>query len=317
VPEGKNKIVTHNIRFIQVFIFLVTAIGLYVLIPNIKLFHSSLTIFFKAQPDKLIIGSAFVVLTFFFSAATYSCLAGKKFNFYRGLLIEFSGMFINRLLPAGIGGIGINYVYLRKRKYSTSRAAAIIAINNIIGLLGHLLLFSVAILFFRSDLPKLKIRYSHNELTLYAIAVLAMVMCAIFLYKRYHNAMLLAFRSFFELLKAYRHRPIQFGGAFLNSLCLTICNIAALYFCSRAIGLHLSFVVLFLVFTLGILLGTASPTPGGLGATEAGLVVGLVAFNVRANDALALALIYRLISFWLPFLLGGVVFFIIKRLNYV
>lgn len=317
VSESKNKIASRKIRPAEVLIFLVAAIGLYILLPEIKLFHSSITILLTANLNNVIIGSIFVVLTFFFSAATYFFLAGSKFNFYRGLLIEFSGMFTNRLLPAGIGGIGINYLYLRKQKYTVNKATAIIAVNNMVGLIGHLTLFTVAILFFKNNLPKLNFRYSYREQVLYITLSLIILICGIFIYKRYRSHVWPAIHSFFGLLGEYRHKPVQFGCAFLNSMCLTLCNIVALYFCSRSMGLHVPFVALFLVFTLGIIFGTASPTPGGLGATEAGLVVGLIAFHVQPNEALALALIYRLISFWVPLILGGGIFFVIKKLDYV
>ncbi|MEV7327354.1 lysylphosphatidylglycerol synthase domain-containing protein [Micromonospora sp. NPDC093244] len=40
--------------------------------------------------------------------------------------------------------------------------------------------------------------------------------------------------------------------------------------------------------------------PGGLGATEAALVSGLLLYGVPLDAAVAGTLIYRLVTFWLP-----------------
>jgi glycosyltransferase 2 family protein len=51
--------------------------------------------------------------------------------------------------------------------------------------------------------------------------------------------------------------------------------------------------------------GSAAPTPGGLGAVEIALSTGLAAVGVPSTAAVSGVLLFRLATFWLPVPLGG------------
>ncbi|MGH7193055.1 MAG: lysylphosphatidylglycerol synthase transmembrane domain-containing protein, partial [Candidatus Saccharimonadales bacterium] len=116
-------------------------------------------------------------------------------------------------------------------------------------------------------------------------------------------------------LTAYRRRPRPLMNALGTSLILTLCNVLCLYFCLKALGLQLPLASVMLVFTFGLGAGSIVPTPGGLGAFEAGLTAGLVAYGIDPAPALAAALLYRLISYWLPLLVGAGAFIACQRRN--
>ncbi len=61
---------------------------------------------------------------------------------------------------------------------------------------------------------------------------------------------------------------------------------------------------LLIAFMLGSAAGSAVPVPAGLGSTEAALVVVLVSARVPTPQAIEQVLIFRLITFWAPALLG-------------
>jgi uncharacterized protein (TIRG00374 family) len=67
------------------------------------------------------------------------------------------------------------------------------------------------------------------------------------------------------------------------------------------------------------LVAYAAPTPGGLGALEAGLVAGLTALGTPAGPATATSavLVYRLRTFWLSIPLGAAALGIVQRRGYV
>ncbi|MGW2308405.1 lysylphosphatidylglycerol synthase domain-containing protein, partial [Actinomadura luteofluorescens] len=50
--------------------------------------------------------------------------------------------------------------------------------------------------------------------------------------------------------------------------------------------------------------GSAVPTPGGVGSTEAALVAALAALGVAAGPALHAVLLFRAVTFWAPVPLG-------------
>ena len=68
-----------------------------------------------------------------------------------------------------------------------------------------------------------------------------------------------------------------------------------------------------LVCLVGEGVSSAAPTPGGLGATEAALVSGLLLYGVPLDAAVAGTLIYRLATFWLPVPPGYLAFRLLAR----
>jgi undecaprenyl-diphosphatase len=80
-----------------------------------------------------------------------------------------------------------------------------------------------------------------------------------------------------------------------------------------ALGAHFSVVAVVAVFIVGSTLGQLLPTPGGLGAVEGALVAGLTAIGISASDAIAAALVTRVLTFWLPVLPGIVAFRLLQH----
>ncbi|CAM5475647.1 TIGR00374 family protein OS=Streptomyces alboniger OX=132473 GN=CP975_23545 PE=4 SV=1 [Streptomyces alboniger] len=62
------------------------------------------------------------------------------------------------------------------------------------------------------------------------------------------------------------------------------------------------------VFLAGNALGSAAPTPGGVGAVEATLTFGLIAVGVPKDVAAPAVLLFRLLTLWLPVLPGWLFF---------
>jgi uncharacterized protein (TIRG00374 family) len=99
----------------------------------------------------------------------------------------------------------------------------------------------------------------------------------------------------------------------MSSILLTLSNVLCLGCCALALGVHLPFLIVLLIFSFGLGTGTATPTPGGLGGFEAGLTAGFIAYHVASPAALATALLYRLISYWLPLVVGALALLIAQR----
>ena len=78
---------------------------------------------------------------------------------------------------------------------------------------------------------------------------------------------------------------------------------ASIYAAGAAVPWHL----ILLVYSSGIAAQSLNLTPGGLGVAEGTLGVALVATGLRAGQALAAVLLYRLASFWLVAFAGWLV----------
>jgi undecaprenyl-diphosphatase len=81
----------------------------------------------------------------------------------------------------------------------------------------------------------------------------------------------------------------------------------------HAVNVHISILQMFIIFTIGMFSGTIVPLPGGLVGMEAGLLVGLLAYNVSAAQAGAVVVIFRLVTYWLPILPGIAALFLARR----
>ncbi|HVX24198.1 MAG TPA: lysylphosphatidylglycerol synthase transmembrane domain-containing protein [Candidatus Saccharimonadales bacterium] len=296
-------------------IVLVLVAALYGLLPQLGSFHDSLHLLHQLQWGWAGWALLTTLLTYAAAALTYCLLAFKPLPYARTLFVQPACMFINRLLPAGIGGIGANYVYLRKQRHNQAQAASMVAMNNLLGLIGHLLLVALLLVFFGSHIPTLHVATGNRQNFIRAAVVLGVLVLLALVVFRHRLAR--GGRAIWRQLLTYRRQPVRLSAALLSSVSLTLCNVLSFWLSAHALGVSLAFISALIIFTLGIVIGTAIPTPGGLGGVEAGLVAGLVAFHVPAAQALAVALVYRLISYWLVLVLGGGLFVASHRRKYL
>jgi uncharacterized protein (TIRG00374 family) len=82
--------------------------------------------------------------------------------------------------------------------------------------------------------------------------------------------------------------------------------------CIRATGAKPNPSLVLLAYSVAGLLALLPVTPGGLGIVEAGLSALLILANVPAGDAVVATLAYRVISYWLPIVVGPVAYVLFR-----
>ncbi len=301
----------------QLAALLLAIITLYVIIPQLGSFRHSLALLPRSNWGELVLAILFTILSYVAAAGTYCLLALHPIRYSRTLLVQVAGMFVNRLLPAGVGGMGINYIYLHRSQHSGPQAASVVAANNTLGVIGNSLLIWLLLIFFHGQLPaSLHIWKVADARLIFAITAVMAVIWLV-LYKYFGDRVVNAGREFIRQFFNYRKRPKQLLSALGCSVALTVFNVASLWMCVLAMHINLSFVAVLLVFSFGVALGSATPTPGGLGGVEAGMVAGLILYHADHATALAAVLVYRLISYWLPLAVGAVCFAYTERRGYI
>jgi uncharacterized protein (TIRG00374 family) len=108
-----------------------------------------------------------------------------------------------------------------------------------------------------------------------------------------------------ESLRVLRS-PTKVTMIFTGNLAAQLLLTVILGLCLRAFGQQLSFAELILVNMLVILFAGFMPVPGGMGVAEAGYTAGLVALGVPHAAAMSTAIAYRLATYYLPPIWGGV-----------
>lgn len=88
-------------------------------------------------------------------------------------------------------------------------------------------------------------------------------------------------------------------------------DIAVLWCCCSAIGLHVPIAALVCAYFAGYLFNVL-PIPGGIGVLDAGLAGALILYHVPAAQAVTGVLLYHAIALWLP-TIGGTIAFVSAR----
>jgi uncharacterized membrane protein YbhN (UPF0104 family) len=85
----------------------------------------------------------------------------------------------------------------------------------------------------------------------------------------------------------------------------------------RAFGDHLPLPTLIVVITVAGIVGGVSPSPGGMGVVEAGLILGLTAAGISEADATAAVFIQRLFTSYLPPIWGWITLVWLRKRQYI
>ncbi len=246
-----------------------------------------------------------VCLTFVLAAMSYRMLAFRQLSFYELFTVELAAAFMSRLIPAGIGGLGVHGLYLHHRKHTVAQATAVVSTNNVLGSVVHVLLLTVLLLFLGNTIG-IHLAWGLFQ-TIVAVSV-AVGVFIVLIMRSLRQRMYLFIRHLLVSLRKYRTHPHMVVFAAVSLLGLTLTNLLILHIMAQALGIQLEITKLFIVYSAGVLIGTAIPTPGGLAGVETGLVAGFIAYGVPSDLAIAATLAFRLVTYWFPLLPGAVAF---------
>jgi len=276
---------------------------------NWNVMRKSFAVLADASPLFLVAGVALTALTFIFAARSYASLALKQLAFKELVAIELAATAINRIFPSGLGGMGAHGLYLFKRGHSKTAAALVVGTNNLLGFFVHIFLLGVAVLLAPQTLQDFDLPRLHGYSLLVAVLL---AMLGVWYAKR-RGAYGAIQRNIHKTIGEYARQPVKLGVAAISLFGVTLTNFAIFMLACAAMGISLPLVTGFLIFSIGILVGAATPTPGGLAGVEAGLVAGLLAVNVDEVSAIAAVLAFRFVTFWLPLIPGIVALVYVRK----
>lgn len=263
----------------------------------------------------LAIGLLCVAGSILSATLAYYALSLRRPDFWQLFTVQWAGMFVNRLLPAGIGGLGLFMAYFLKRERSLSRATAIITANALLGFVAHMTLLAVAVVGFHAAVPDVSLPAIPSWLYVVGAGVLILLVIAL---RSYMGARIVSFgRDIQRAYAAYGRKPHKLLLGYCCALGNTGGHILALYAAMIALGVSLSPAVALVALTGGVAAATLTPTPGGIAGSEAGVTLVLVAYGVDPITALACAVGYRLVSYWLPLVPGFLALLVTQQKRYI
>jgi uncharacterized protein (TIRG00374 family) len=237
---------------------------------------------------------------------------------WRTLLVQYAASFVRIAAPAGLGSIAINSRFVIKSGVPTSLALSAVGLTQLVGFLIHVPLLLVC-----AYLTGTSYWTGFTPSPTVVVIVIAGTACvaAVLLHPKLRRAVTSRLRPYLSgvlpRLLDMLQRPASLLLGVGGTLLLTVAFVLCLHFSVLAFagpGLQVSLVAVAVVFLAGNAIGSAAPTPGGLGAVEAALIGGLTAVaGIPAAVALPAVLLFRLLTFWFPVLPGWAAFSYLQR----
>ncbi|HUW01521.1 MAG TPA: flippase-like domain-containing protein [Acidimicrobiales bacterium] len=233
---------------------------------------------------------------------------------------SFGSSFASKLAPAGIGGMALNIRFLQKQGVDQPVAVSGIGLNTIAGLVGHITLVGVFLIWAGRDAFG-SIELPNPKWFLIGIGIAAglfLIGLAIpSVRTKMAKRLVPVISNAFEGITTVLRRPGKVALLLGGSLLVTFSYLTTLYFSIAAFGGGLAFATVGAVFLVGSAIAQAAPTPGGLGAVEAALIAGLVAAGLDNTVAVPAVFLYRLFTFWVPILPGWLAFQWLETKEYI
>jgi uncharacterized membrane protein YbhN (UPF0104 family) len=229
-------------------------------------------------------------------------------------LAQLAASFITLVAPAAVGSAALNIRYLQRNGVPAASATASVGVSQVVALVLHMLLLLVfAVITGAGHVHPLGAP-GYVYVVLAALVAALIAAFAVPPARRLLRARLVpTLAQVIPRLLDIAHSPRKLGEGIGGALLLTLAYVLCLAACVRAVGGTVPITSVFVVYLTGSALGSAAPTPGGLGAVEVALSAGLTAAGMAGATALSAVLLFRLLTFWLPVPLGWVAFTYLQR----
>ncbi|MFF9621571.1 lysylphosphatidylglycerol synthase domain-containing protein [Streptomyces griseosporeus] len=254
----------------------------------------------------------FSALSYVAAAMSLLGFVPERVPFPRTVAAQVAGSFVKIVAPAAVGGVALNTRFLQRAGVRPGLAVASVGASQLFGLGCHILmLLSFGYLTGTEKTPSLS--PSRTVIAgLLTVAVLVLVVTSVpFLRKFVSTRVRSLFAGVVPRMLDVLQRPQKLVTGIGGMLLLTACFVMCLDASIRAFGdpsQSISIASVAVVFLAGNALGSAAPTPGGVGAVEATLTVGLIAVGLPKEVAAPAVLLFRLLTLWLPVLPGWLAF---------
>ncbi|MBT2444879.1 flippase-like domain-containing protein [Streptomyces sp. ISL-36] len=267
-----------------------------------------------SQADWRWVAAAVLFSALSYVAAAMSLLGfvPERVGFWRTVIAQVAGSFVKIVAPAAVGGVALNTRFLQRSGVRPGLAVASVGASQLFGLGAHIMLL-LAFGYLTGTEKSQSFTPSRTVIAgLLTVAVLVLVVTAIPFMRKFVSTRLRSlFAGVVPRMLDVLQRPMKLltgiGGMLLLTATFVLCLDASI----RAFGHDsqgISYASVAVVFLAGNALGSAAPTPGGVGAVEGALTFGLVAVGLPLEVATPSVLLYRLLTLWLPVLPGWVCF---------
>jgi len=238
----------------------------------------------------------------------------ERLRLARTFLTQVACSFVSLVTPAAVGVAALNIRYLRRAEVAPADAVASVGVSQVIAGAVHLILLGIfAALAGTSNAFAFRPPgWAYIALAVLVAAILAALAVPAgrkLLLSRLASTISQVIPRLLDIVQ----RPAKLAQGIGGALLVAAAYIACLAVSVRAFGGSVPIVAIAVVYLTGSAIGSAVPTPGGIGAVEAALAAGLTAAGLHSAAAISAVLLFRVASFWLPVPLGWIALNYLQR----
>ncbi len=257
---------------------------------------------------------AFSALSYLAAAMSLIGFVPERVPFGRTVLAQVAGSFVKVVAPPAVGGVALNTRFLQRHGVRPGLAVASVGASQLASGGGHILLL-LAFGYVTGTERTPTLSTSRTVIAgLLAGGVLVLVITAVPQLRKFVSTRVRSlFAGVVPRMLDLVQRPWKLVTGASGILLITLAFVMCLDASVRAFGHTLSFPTLAVVFLTANALGSAAPTPGGVGAIEVTLSTALTIAGLPGSTAISAVLLFRLLTLWLPVLPGWLSFTYLTR----
>lgn len=247
----------------------------------------------------------FAALTFAGASLALSGSVDLALRFGRTYMTQLAVAFSGLVAPAAIGNIALNTRYLQKSGAEPAVAGASVGVAQGAQFCSYFVLLIVSGVLAGTG-PRAS--FTPPAVVVAAVPIVVLVVLALLAVPRIRRLVtervLPRLKTVVPQVLSVLQHPRKLTQLLGGALVLDVSFVAALVCATRAFGADQPVAAIAVVYFAGAIIGSAVPTPGGLGGIEAAMSAGLIAIGLDGGTAVSSVLLYRLATYWLPIPFG-------------
>ena len=309
------------------FTLIVLGLGVNYLLPKIEVLYKSFQVMRDMALWAILLAIVFQVISFLGRGYLIQVLVrlfGDDLSLMRATMISLAAISVGMVAGGVVASVTVTYLWLRnsgvRNEGATLTGTVPILINNV--LLLFMSIIGMVHLFIKQELRYFQVVSFGITLVLLCILLGVVIWfvrhrqqftqiahwCGA-LWARVRKRAYSGDQVEVEIARLYDSGKMLVGGGWrkplLGGMIYVVFEMFVLYALFLAIGYPVSMGALLTGYALPILLARVSGIiPGGIGVIETAMIAIYVSLGMPDADAVAVVLVYRLVSFWAPMLLG-------------
>jgi uncharacterized membrane protein YbhN (UPF0104 family) len=244
-------------------------------------------------------------LTFAGASIALSGSVNEPLRFVRTYMTQLAVAFSGLVAPAAIGNIALNTRYLQRAGIKPAVAGASVGVAQLAQFCSYFVLLVMSGVLAGTG-PRAT--FTPPPVLVAAIPIVIVIVLGLLAVPQARSLItgrvLPRIKTVVPQVLSVLQHPTKLGRLLGGALLLDVSFVAAMVCATRAFGAEAPIAAIAVVYFAGAIIGSAVPTPGGLGGIEAAMSAGLIAIGIDSGTAVSSVLLYRLATYWLPIPFG-------------